>query len=204
MQTTETYLTISEASEGIYKEKGSKFLAFAYPVREVNEIKPILDMLKKKYYDAKHICYAYNLGTINKSFRINDDGEPSGTAGKPILGQITSNNLTNILVAVVRYFGGILLGTGGLINAYRSACADAINNAQIVDRYIFEHYSLIFYHENLNQVMKTIKESHIESYEQQFDVKCQMKVKIKKNEKDSVISKLSLINNLKLKFLLVE
>ena len=132
MSTADKYLTIEKNSDGIFKDRGSKFLAFAYPVSSPEEIKIILAELRKKYHDARHHCYAYMLGAEKETYRSNDDGEPSSSAGKPILGQIQSNNLSNILIVVVRYFGGTLLGVGGLINAYRSAAADAIRNANII------------------------------------------------------------------------
>lgn len=133
MDTTDTYLTISDDSEGFYKEKGSKFLSFAFPVHHEEDIKEKLDILRKKYYDARHHCYAYVLGKDKEIFRANDDGEPNHSAGDPILGQIKSNQLTNILIVVVRYFGGVKLGVGGLISAYRTAAAEAISNNVIVE-----------------------------------------------------------------------
>ena len=129
----DSYRTIKTLSQGLYKDKGSKFMAFAYPVSEQESIKPIIDDIKKTYHDARHHCYAYMIGYQRQIWRANDDGEPSGTAGKPILGQINSAELTNILIVVIRYFGGILLGTSGLINAYKCAAADAISNAEIVE-----------------------------------------------------------------------
>lgn len=200
----ETYLTINIPSSGLFKEKGSRFLSFAYPVREEYEIKPIMDILKKKYYGARHYCYAYKIGTVSNIVRFSDDGEPSGTAGKPILGQINSFRLTNILIVVVRYFGGILLGTGGLIQAYRAASADALSNASIIKKYIMEHYLLNFNYLNVNQVMKIVKDNELETYDIHFDTDCQMKVKIKKCEKETLINKLSTIDSLKMDFILIE
>ena len=130
----DNYLSIEKRSEGIYKDRGSKFLAFAFPVYQEDEIKDILAELRKEYHDARHHCYAYRLGASKEIYRVNDDGEPSSSAGKPIFGQIQSNDLSNILIVVVRYFGGTLLGVGGLINAYRSAAADALINASIIER----------------------------------------------------------------------
>jgi uncharacterized YigZ family protein len=204
MTQTESYFTISSSSSGLFKEKGSKFLAFAYHVNNETEVKPILDILKKQHFSAQHICFAYKLGSEKILSRTYDDREPSGTAGKPILGQINAFNLTNILIVVVRYFGGVLLGTGGLINAYRSASAEAISKASIVNKFVLEHYSLIFNHNNMNQVMKIIKDNQVDYSEQHFDENCQMKVKIKKNEKKTIIAKLSAINNLQIEFLFVE
>ncbi len=204
MPQEESYLTINSPSSGQFKDKGSKFLSFAFPIKIENEIKPILDILKKKHPGAQHFCYAYKLGTEKILSRINDDREPSGTAGKPILGQLNAFSLTNVLIVVVRYFGGVLLGTGGLINAYRTASADAISKASVVNRFVLENYSLIFNHNNINQVMKIIKDSQVDYYEQNFEENCQMKVKIKKNEKETILSKLSVINNLQMEFISVE
>ena len=204
IQEKNTYLTISDLSKGIFKEKGSKFLAFAYPIKEEKEIKPILDKLKKEYFDARHHCYAYQIGVDKITSRVNDDGEPSGTAGKPILGQIISHNLTNVLVVVVRYFGGILLGTGGLIQAYRGASADAISKASIISKFVLDHYRLEFNYLLMNPVMKIIKDFDLEMYDQEFELDCQLKVKIKKNETETIIAKLSNINDLKISFLLTE
>ena len=130
---TDTYKTIKSASQGLFKDKGSRFIALAFPLKSVEEVKPILEKIRKDYHDARHHCYAYNIGYENNNWRVNDDGEPSGTGGKPILGQIKSFELTNILVVVVRYFGGTLLGVSGLINAYKSATIDVISNANIVN-----------------------------------------------------------------------
>jgi uncharacterized YigZ family protein len=143
-----SYFTIKSTSEGIYKEKGSKFIAYAYPVRSIDEIKTILDGLKKEYYDARHICYAYSLEADGSAYRSNDDGEPSGTAGKPIHGVLLSNNITFALIVVVRYFGGVKLGTSGLIHAYREAAADVILNNEIIERTVDLEYLIRFeYHE---------------------------------------------------------
>lgn len=140
----DTYKTIVAPSEGIYTEKRSKFIAMAFPVRTVDEIKVHLEACQKKYYDARHVCYAYMLGHERKDFRANDNGEPSGTAGKPILGQINSNELTDILIVVVRYFGGIKLGTSGLIQAYKAAAAEAIAAAEFVERTVDDVVSFLF------------------------------------------------------------
>ncbi len=156
----DSFLTISTSSEGLYKDKGSKFLSFAFPVKSVDCVKEILDEYRRRYFDARHVCYAYMLGEQRDIYRSNDDGEPSGTAGKPILGQINSYNLTDILIIVVRYFGGILLGTSGLITAYKSAAKDAIDNAQIVECQIMRHYKISFPYALVNDVMRIIKDTH--------------------------------------------
>ena len=157
----DTFLTLAEDSQGLYKEKGSRFLSFAMPVSSTEDVKAKLQVLKKNYYDARHICYAYVLGKNGTVFRSNDDGEPSGTAGKPILGQINSKDLTNVLVVVVRYFGGILLGTGGLVTAYREAAADAIQNNKIVSRLVESNIAIQFSYERMNDVMRIVKENSL-------------------------------------------
>ena len=154
----DTYLTIAAPSEGIYKEKGSKFLSFAYPVTSIDEIKALIEQKRKEHHNARHVCFAYMLGADRATFRTNDDGEPSGTAGRPILGQINSNQLTDILIIVVRYFGGILLGTGGLTQAYKSAAAEAIAAANIEERLVEAVYKVKFGYEVMNDVMRVIKE----------------------------------------------
>lgn len=157
----DTFLTLAEDSQGLYKEKGSRFISFAMPVSSTEDVKAKLQVFKKNYYDARHICYAYVLGKNGTVFRSNDDGEPSGTAGKPILGQINSKDLTNVLVVVVRYFGGILLGTGGLVIAYREAAADAIQNNKIVSRLVESNIAIQFSYERMNDVMRIVKENSL-------------------------------------------
>ena len=165
----DTYRTIKAASEGAYSEKRSKFLAFAMPVRSVEEVKQIVAEYQKKYYDARHVCYAYMLGAERKEFRANDNGEPSGTAGKPILGQINSNELTDILIVVVRYFGGVKLGTSGLIVAYRLAAAEAIAAAEIVEKTVDEDVTFHFEYPFMNDVMRIVKEEEPQIVVQDFD-----------------------------------
>lgn len=177
----EKYRTIASRSEGIYKEKGSKFLSFAHPVGSVDEVKELLEHYRKEYYDARHVCYAYMLGPDRDEFRANDDGEPSGTAGRPILGQLNSQNLTNVLVVVVRYFGGILLGTGGLIVAYKEATADALANAEIVERDVMLERTFRFPYEEMNTIMKTLKAVEARITEQGYeDGQCVIRCEIKK------------------------
>lgn len=154
----DSYLTITSPSEGLYKDKGSKFLAFAHPVQNLEEVKALHEKYKKEYYDARHVCYAYMLGADMEEFRANDDGEPSGTAGRPILGQLRSKGVTNVVVFVVRYFGGILLGTGGLIVAYKEATADALEHAEIVERAVMLPRTLRFPYEKMNEIMRTLKD----------------------------------------------
>lgn len=186
----DSFKTILSLSEGIYKEKGSKFLSFAIPVKDLAEIKPILDNYRKEYYDARHVCYAYMLGADRDTFRANDDGEPSGTAGRPILGQINSFELTNILVIVVRYFGGILLGTGGLITAYKEAAADAIRQAQIVDITVKNEMTVRFEYPLMNEVMRIIKDYDAQIITQQFETGCMIQISISSKLADTVRAKL--------------
>ena len=192
------YRIISAPSEGIYKEKGSKFLAFAYPVTHVDEVKELIKTFKKDYFDARHICYAYMLGADRKEFRAVDDGEPSGTAGKPILGQINSKNLTNIVVVVVRYFGGVLLGTGGLTTAYKEATIDALCNATIIDKNIEWDIDITFNYLQMNDVMKIIKDTNATIIQQQFDNVCLIKLRIENINFDETLSKLKNTYDLKI------
>lgn len=177
---TDEYKTITEViGEGFYSEKRSKFLAFAHHVETIDEIKDILASYRKKYYDARHVCYAYVLGADKADFRANDDGEPSSTAGKPILGQINSYNLTNVLVIVVRYYGGVNLGTGGLIVAYRTAAADALDHATIETRLVEEVITYSFPYPMMNAVMRVIKEMQPRIVSQTFDNTCSISMSIR-------------------------
>lgn len=177
---TDEYKTITEViGEGFYSEKRSKFLAFAHHVETIDEIKDILASYRKKYYDARHVCYAYVLGADKADFRANDDGEPSSTAGKPILGQINSYDLTNVLVIVVRYYGGVNLGTGGLIVAYRTAAADALDHATIETRLIEEVITYSFPYPMMNAVMRVIKEMQPRIVSQTFDNTCSISMSIR-------------------------
>ena len=190
---SDTYKTISTSTEGIYKEKGSKFLSFAYPVTSTNEVKELVKTFKKEYYDARHVCYAYMLGVERKEWRANDDGEPSGTAGRPILGQINSRELTNILVVVVRYFGGILLGTGGLTIAYKEATADALSQAEITEKTVDEVIAISFEYILMNDVMRVIKDTNAHILRQDFDNQCSMALSIRKQEAEILRMKLEKI-----------
>lgn len=177
---TDEYKTITEViGEGFYSEKRSKFLAFAHHVETIDEIKDILASYRKKYYDARHVCYAYVLGADKANFRANDDGEPSSTAGKPILGQINSYDLTNVLVIVVRYYGGVNLGTGGLIVAYRTAAADALDHATIETRLVEEDVTYSFPYPMMNAVMRVIKEMQPRIVSQTFDNTCSISMSIR-------------------------
>ena len=187
------YHTISENSvgEGYYTEMRSKFLAFAHHVETVEEVKSIVSAYRKQYYDARHCCYAYMLGPEQKAFRANDDGEPSSTAGKPILGQINSAGLTDILIVVVRYYGGVNLGTGGLIVAYRTAAADAIANATIEMRQVEETIKYDFTYPMMNDVMRIVKEMQPQVVDQQFDNTCSITLRIRKREAEQLRSRLN-------------
>lgn len=190
------YKTIQALSEGLYKEKGSKFVAFAYPVENEEQIKEIVAAIKVKYYDARHHCYAYVLGVERKNFRMNDDGEPSSTAGRPILGQITSYGLTNILIVVVRYFGGIKLGVSGLIAAYKAATADALQNAVIVEKTVNQHLYIRFDYLVINAVMKVIKEENPEVIERDFGTECRVGLSIRQSLSSHLLARLQDIDSL--------
>lgn len=188
---TDEFKTISNTSEGFYSEKRSKFLAFAHHVESLDEIKNLLADYRKKYYDARHVCYAYMLGADRTDFRANDDGEPSSTAGKPILGQINSNELTDILIVVVRYYGGVNLGTSGLIVAYREAAADAIAHADVITKQVEEVVTYDFPYVMMNDVMRIVKEMQPRIIEQTYDNNCQIKLSIRRSEADQLRSRLN-------------
>ena len=177
----DSFRTISKEGEGYYTEKRSKFLAFAHHVECIDDVKELLAHYKKKYFDARHVCYAYMLGAERTDFRANDDGEPSNTAGKPILGQINSNELTEVLIVVVRYYGGVNLGTGGLIVAYREAAADAIRNSEIIDKVVEEQVDFEFPYVMMNQVMKVVKEMQPRVLSQNYDNICIISLSIRKS-----------------------
>lgn len=194
---TDSYKTIQNTSEGIYKEKGSKFIAYAFPVTCEEKIKEEIDKLKKEYYDARHHCYAYMLGADKKTFRANDDGEPSSTAGKPILGQILSAELTNILIVVVRYFGGTKLGVSGLIHAYKTAAIDAISNAEIIEKTVNDIYDIHFDYLVMNDVMRIIKEEQPLQIDQDFNLTCRITLSIRQSEVEKIIERFSKIDSVK-------
>ena len=187
----DTYHTIAGPAEGLYKEKGSKFLAFAFPVRSVEEVKQHLDRLRKEYFDARHHCYAYILGPRKDAYRVNDDGEPSGTGGRPIHGQLLSADLTDTLIVVVRYFGGILLGASGLANAYKAAARDAIGNAEVVEKTIDVIYRLHFEYALMNDVMRMLKELGVQPRNQEFNLDCRMDVSVRQSQSVRVYDALS-------------
>lgn len=197
-ETNDTYRTIEDIAEGIYTEKRSKFIAIALPVRTVDEVKAHLDVYQKKYYDARHVCYAYMLGHERTNFRANDNGEPSGTAGKPILGQINSNELTDILIIVVRYFGGIKLGTSGLIVAYKAAAAEAIGAATVVERTVDDEVAFAFEYPMMNDVMRIVKEEEPEILEQGYDMDCTMKLRIRRSHMPRLRARLQKVETLRI------
>ena len=195
----DTYLTLGSNSEGFYKEKGSKFLAFAFVVSDEQEVKKVLSELKKKFYDARHHCYAYVLGSKSERYRANDDGEPSHTAGDPILGQVRSNDLTNTLIVVVRYFGGTKLGVSGLINAYKTAAADAIANNSIIEKLIVSEFKIQFGYDQLNSVMKLVKDFNLEIISQKMKISCEMKLNVRMSLEDQVKARLREMHKVSMK-----
>lgn len=191
----DTYLTIKAKAEGLYKEKGSKFISLAFPVQNEEEVKQHLEDVKKQFYDARHHCYAYMLGKDGEVYRANDDGEPNHSAGDPILGQIRSNNLTFVLIIVVRYFGGTKLGVGGLITAYKTAASEALLNGKVVSRKIKSMIDIKFGYLVMNDVMSLVKEYDAEIKEQNFDNTCHMKVEVRLSFSESFMAKLSALEN---------
>lgn len=177
----DTYKTVTQPAEGYITEKKSKFISHIFPVKSADEVKDILDGQRKKYYDARHVCWAYMLGWERNEFRSNDDGEPSGTAGRPILGQINSAGLTDVLITVVRYFGGTLLGTGGLIKAYKEAAADAIANAEVVEKTVDDIIEIAFDYTLLNEVMRVLKQFDAVRWTQDFTDTCRMRLEIRRS-----------------------
>ena len=189
-----TYRTIAKESEGLYKEKGSRFIALAYPVRTEEEVKQHVADVKKKYYDARHHCYAYILGANKDAYRMNDDGEPSGTAGRPIHGQLLSKDLTDTLIIVIRYFGGIKLGVSGLINAYKTAAKDALDNNTIVEKFVEEDYQLRFPPLSMNKVMQLLKRDTVKITDQQYDTDCIIRFTVQKRDADNLLEALQKVD----------
>jgi uncharacterized YigZ family protein len=199
MQENDKYLTISHNSEGIYKEKGSRFLSFAFPITSESEVKEHIKELKKKFYDARHHVYAFRLGADLKTYRCSDDGEPSNSSGPPVLGQIQSHGLTNVLIVVVRYFGGTKLGVSGLIHAYRLAAADAIANNSIIEKFEQDVFVIEFGYALMNEVMKVLKEDNPEQTNQIFGNSCSIKLAIRKRDGQQLRQKLAAIDGLAIK-----
>lgn len=198
----DTYKTIKGPVEGLFKDRGSKFLAYAYPIEHENEVKPLVDNLKKEHFKAVHHCYAYRLGLDRNSFRVNDDGEPSGTAGRPILNTLLSQDITNILVVVVRYFGGTLLGVPGLINAYKSATVEALATAEIYEKTVNDVYNVSFEFVQMNDVMKVVKEFSLKIRNQTYDNQCTMELEFRKTLTNQVIGKLEKIDGILVEYLM--
>ena len=197
----DTYKTISNCAEGIYKDKGSRFISLAYPVTTEDQIREIVLLVKKEHHSARHHCYAWRLGHEKIHFRANDDGEPSSTAGKPILGQIQSFDLTNILIVVVRYFGGTLLGVSGLINAYRNAALDAINQAEIIELMVEQHLLIEFGYGVMNEVMKVFKDEKLPQIDSLFDLNCRIQTQIRLNDLFRIEEGLKKIEGLKISYI---
>jgi uncharacterized YigZ family protein len=195
MEQKDTYKTVARQSEGLYKEKGSKFIALAYPVSTEEEVKEILAELRKQYHDARHHCYAYVIGYDGQSWRANDDGEPSSTAGKPIYGQILSRELTNTLVVVIRYFGGTKLGVSGLINAYKVAASEALDANEVEERTVNDIYSITFAYPATNEVMRLIKEEDLPVMAQRFDTSCEVTVGVRQGKTSLVLDKIDKIDS---------
>ena len=192
----DSFLTISSPSEGLYKEKGSKFIALSFPVESVDEVKDSLEGLRKEYYDARHHCYAYVLGHAGDEVRANDDGEPNHSAGDPILGQIKSKNLTNTLVVVIRYFGGTKLGVSGLITAYKTSAAEALDANQIIQKDITENITLRFPYDEMNEVMKLVKDLDLKIKRQDYDSLCIMNLEVIISQMGNLKEKVTLLNDL--------
>lgn len=193
----DTYLTVARLSEGLYKEKMSKFISFAVPVSTLDEAKEAIARYQKEYYDARHVCWAYMLGAARTEYRVNDNGEPSGTAGKPILGQINSFGLTNVLIVVVRYFGGIKLGTGGLIEAYRAAAAEAIRANEIIECLVEDDVRIFFEYPFMNDVMRIVKEENVAIISQYFDLDCDMTLRQRRTMLPRLRERLSKVESLR-------
>jgi uncharacterized YigZ family protein len=195
----DTYKTIEKEAEGIFRDKGSRFIAYLYPIKSEEEIKNIIAELKALHPKARHHCWAMRIGSDRTVFRINDDGEPSGTAGRPILNTLLSSDLTNVLAVVVRYFGGTLLGVPGLINAYKSATQDAINQANVIEKTIDLIFKLEFGHSVMNEVMKIIKDEGLRIFNQQFDLNCSLDIEIRQSQVNKVLGRLEKVEGLKWK-----
>jgi uncharacterized YigZ family protein len=198
----DTFKTIRTPAEGIFKDRGSKFLAYAYPIKQENEVKPLVENLKKEHFKAVHHCFAYRLGLDRSNFRVNDDGEPSGTAGKPILNTLLSQEITNILVVVVRYFGGTLLGVPGLINAYKCATIEALAMADIIEKTVNDVYNVSFEFVQMNDIMKVVKEFSLKIRNQTYDNQCKMELEFRKTLTNQLIGKFEKIDGIVVEYLM--
>ena len=182
----DTYLTLSAPSEGLFKDRGSKFIAFAFPVSSEEEIKERQAEVRRMHHGARHHCYAWMLGHEKTHYRANDDGEPSNSAGKPIHGQLQSFDVTNVLIIVVRYFGGVKLGVGGLINAYRTAAAEALKDGDIVERIVMDHYRIGFGYDRMSAVMGLVKDEKLDQFNQQFDLDCKLDIAVRRRDSERI------------------
>jgi uncharacterized YigZ family protein len=198
---TDQYKTIKSPSEGLFKDKSSKFLAFAYPFEDENELKKSIEPLRKEHFKAVHFCYAYRIGMDKTHFRINDDSEPAGSAGRPILNVLLSKEITNVLVVVVRYWGGTLLGVSGLINAYKSATEDALANAKVIEKTVNNVYQITFRYVQMNDVMKVVKDFDLKVKNQQFDNQCVITLEFRQNISSQVVGSLQKIETIEVEFL---
>lgn len=197
----DTYQTISTISEGIFRDKGSKFIGYAYPIKAEADVKPIIAKLRAEHAKARHFCWAIRLTTDRNVFKINDDGEPSGTAGRPILNTLLSADVTNVLVVVVRYFGGTLLGVPGLINAYKTATVEALKENNIITKTVNDVYEIKFDYLVMNQVMKIVKEEHLDVHAQEFDINCMLKFEVRKSDLNQVLGKLEKVEGIAITYL---
>jgi len=195
------YKTIKSSSKGLFKDKGSKFLAFAYPFENTSEVKSTIEPLRKEHFKAVHFCYAYRIGIDRNNFRINDDGEPAGSAGRPILNVLLSKEITNILVVVVRYWGGTLLGVPGLINAYKSVTEEALSNAEIIKKTVNDVYQITFGYVQMNDIMKVVKDFDLKVITQQFDNQCVIEIEFRQNISSQVIGRMGKIEEIAIDFL---
>jgi uncharacterized YigZ family protein len=204
MKESDTYKTIKSASHGLFKEKGSRFVSAAFPVSSESEVRPVIEEIRREHHEARHHCYAYVICSDPEAWRANDDGEPSGTAGRPILGQIRSFGITNTLIVVSRYFGGTLLGVSGLINAYRSAAESALSNAEIIDHIIQEYHEITYPYSAMNDIMKIIKEENIEQSGHSFDLECKITIHFRLSYKEKIMARFSRIEGFKSRFISVK
>lgn len=201
MMFEDSYKVVTMPGEGLYKEKGSKFFAEAFPVHSEAEVKAKVAEIKKKYFDAKHHCYAFIIGPDKSCYRSSDDGEPSGTAGKPILNQILSKDLTNVCVVVTRYFGGQLLGVPGLINAYKTSAREALDNCGVIEKTVDEVYSVSFGYPLLNEVMRILKEENLEQRNTKFELDCYLEIAVRKSISNKIVDKLDRIYGVEVNYL---
>lgn len=197
MNASDTYLSIDAPGEGLYKDQGSRFIALAYPVESVEQVREIVDAARRQYHDARHVCYAYRIGKDGELFRANDDGEPSGSAGKQILSRMVAASLSDVLLVVVRYFGGIKLGIPGLIKAYRSCVDDALEHTRKVEKIAGNWYSLHFEYENLPRVMSLVKEMDLPQRKQDFSQECRLEVRVRKNLEEDFLQRMEKLSNFK-------